>query len=68
MLDRNQDGKLQPAEIGRLIDLLTRAQVESKQADLTPEQWSKYLEQMRPMRGKGLRRGGGRQNASKSGA
>ncbi len=57
VVDRNQDGKLQPQEIGRFIDVLTKAQEGSKKADLTPEEWSKYLEELRPARGKGLRPG-----------
>ena len=53
LMDTNRDGKLQPAEIGRIIDVLKAAQDASQKADLTPEEWSKFAEQLRP-------RGGGK--------
>jgi hypothetical protein len=56
VIDRNKDGRLQADEIAPFAEVFNRAQQAARQADLTPQAWASYVEQLRPQR-RGVRGG-----------
>jgi hypothetical protein len=50
-IDRDRDGKLQAQEIARFAEVFKKAEEAAQKTDLTPEDWAKFVDQLRGDRG-----------------
>jgi hypothetical protein len=48
MMDSNRDGKLQPVEIQRVLDIFTKALKASQEEPLSSEDWMDLTAELRP--------------------